>query len=139
MEKYKAVIDTCVIFAGLYSATGASYKLLELIDDCRIVPYLSTTLLFEYEEVLRRNLKRLHLSHRDLDDVLDGICNRVQQRPIHFLWRPQLPDPKDDHVLELAVACGCADIVTFNVRDFTASSLFGIRIVTPAMLLEDIS
>jgi len=35
---------------------------------------------------------------------------------IHYLWRPFLPDPKDDHVLELAVASGAKTITTADLK-----------------------
>ena len=138
MKKHRAVIDTNVLYAGLYSASGASYRILRLIEQGRVTPLLSTTLLFEYEEVLRRNHAVLGLSGRDIEDVLDGLCNRGECRRIHFLWRPQLPDPKDDHILELAVAGGSADIVTHNVSDFGAAVSFGVRIIRPADLLGEL-
>ncbi|MBI3271739.1 MAG: putative toxin-antitoxin system toxin component, PIN family [Planctomycetes bacterium] len=138
MEKRAAVIDTNVLYAGLYSATGASHKVLRLIEKGVVTPLLSTTLLFEYEEVLRRNQKRLRLSDRALNDVLDGLCARAECRRVHFLWRPQLSDAKDDHVLELAVAAGGADIVTHNVKDFVGAAAFGVRIITPAKLLGEL-
>ena len=138
MKRYMAVIDTNVLHAGLYSATGASYQILRLIEQRHITPLLSTTLLFEYEEVLKRNQKLLKLSAQAVDDLLDGICSRGECRRIHFLWRPQLSDPKDDHILELAVAAGGADIVTHNVNDFTRSSVFEVRIITPAELLGEL-
>ena len=138
MKKYRAVIDTNILHAGLYSSSGASYQILRLIDRGRVVPLLSTTLLFEYEEVLRRNQGMLRLSDRAVNDVLDGFCARGESRKIHFLWRPHLSDPKDDHVLELAVAAGGADIVTHNVKDFANASSLGVRIVTPAQLLGEL-
>ena len=133
-----AVIDTNVLYAGLYSATGASYQILRLIEQGHITPLLSTTLLFEYEEVLKRNQELLKLSARAVDDVLDGLCNRGECRRIHFLWRPQLSDPNDDHILELAVAAGGVDIVTHNIIDFGLSSVFEIRVITPAQLLGEL-
>ena len=138
MKRYRAVIDTNVLHSGLYSATGASFQILRLIDRGYVIPLLSTTLLFEYEEVLRRNREMLKLSGRAVDDVLDAFCSRGECRKIHFLWRPQLSDPKDDHVLELAVAASGADIVTHNVKDFANASSFGVRIVTPAQLLGEL-
>ncbi len=138
MGNTRAVIDTNVLHAGLYSATGASYQLLRLIERGHVTPVLSTALVFEYEEVLKRNHKRLKLSNRAIDDVLNGLCNRGECQRIHFLWRPQLSDPKDDHILELAVAAGNADIVTHNVRDFACASTFGLRIVTPAVILGEL-
>ena len=138
MARCRAVIDTNVLYAGLYSATGASYRILHLIEEGAITPLLSTALLFEYEEVLKRNQKLLGLSGRALDDVLDGLCARGECRRIHFLWRPQLSDPKDDHILELAVAAGGANIVTHNVNDFAAAAAFGVCAVTPAKLLGEL-
>jgi putative PIN family toxin of toxin-antitoxin system len=138
VRPYKAVIDTNVLHAGLYSASGASHRILELVDTGRIVPYLSTTLVFEYEEILRRKRKQLALRLKDIEVVLNGLCARGDQRRIHFLWRPQLPDPKDDHILELAVACDAADIVTFNAKDFKGASSFGVRVVRPAQVLEEL-
>ncbi len=137
MEAYRAVIDTNVLYAGLYSATGASYRILRMIDCARVVPILSTALVFEYEEVLIRSKKLLGLSESDVDDILDALCFHGECRPIHFLWRPQLADPKDDHVLELAVAAGGADIVTHNTKDFAQASAFGVRVVAPAEILKE--
>ncbi len=138
MTRNRAVIDTNVLHAGLYSAMGASYRILHLIEQGVITPILSTALLFEYEEVLRRNQKLLRLSDRAVDDVLDGLCVRGECHTIHFLWRPQLSDPKDDHILELAVAAGGADILTHNVNDFAAAAAFGLRVVTPSKLLGEL-
>ena len=138
MKKYRGVIDTNVLHAGLYSTSGASYQILRLIERGRVIPLLSTTLLFEYEEVLKRNQKLLALSDRAVETVLDALCAKGECRKINFLWQPQLSDPKDDHILELAVAAGGADIVTHNVKDFANSSLFGVRILKPAKLLGEL-
>ncbi len=137
MKKRRAVIDTNVLRAGLYSSTGASYQILRLIEQGRLIPLLSTALLFEYEEIIRRHQTELDLTYREIDDVLDGFCVRGECRIIHFLWRPALTDPKDDHFLELAVAAGNADIVTHNRSDFGAASKFGIRVISPATLLGE--
>ena len=58
------------------------------------------------------------------------------RRPIFFLWRPFLKDPRDDLVLELAVEAECEYIVTYNQRDFAGVARSGIRIVTPKEFLE---
>jgi predicted nucleic acid-binding protein len=55
---------------------------------------------------------------------------------IHYLWRPFLPDPKDDHVLELAIASQVRNITTFNVKDFKGVDKFGVNILRPKDLLE---
>lgn len=138
MNKRRAVIDTNVLYAGLYSAMGASYQILRRIERGQVTPLLSTTLVFEYEEVLKRGHLALGLSAQDVEDVLDGLCSRAEFRKIHFLWRPQLSDPKDDHILELAVAADGVDIVTHNVKDFRLAGSFGVRIVKPVEFLGEL-
>ena len=97
---------------------------------------LSTTLFFEYEEVLRRHRSALKLSMRDIEQLLDVLCLIADRRRVYFLWRPYLPDPKDDHILELAVASGADSIVTHNTRHFKDVSGFGVNVRTPGQLLE---
>ena len=50
-----------------------------------------------------------------------------------------LEQAKDDHILELAVAAGAADIVTHNRKDFVSASSFRVRIVAPATLLGELT
>ncbi|MEE8329879.1 MAG: PIN domain-containing protein [Thermodesulfovibrionia bacterium] len=57
---------------------------------------------------------------------------------MYFLWRPYLSDPKDDHILELAVASETKTIVTYNIKDFKEINKFGVRAITPKILLEEI-
>jgi putative PIN family toxin of toxin-antitoxin system len=102
--KIQTVIDTNLIFAGLYSNRGASYQILNAIIAGNINPVLSVSLLFEYEAILKQNGRKLGFNFKEIDQFLDNFCNLSILQTIHYLWRPYLPDPKDDHVLELAVA-----------------------------------
>ena len=72
----------------------------------------------------------------DIDSILDYLCQVSNLHQIFYLWRPFLSDPKDDMVLELAVAAQCEFIVTFNKDDFKGVEQFGIRIVTPHEFLK---
>lgn len=125
-----------MLFAGLYSSSGASHQILQLMDAGRITPVISTTLLFEYEDVLKRKQKELGLSDNEIDVVLDNICALSQFQKIYFLWRPYLKDPKDDHVLEVAVASKTNLIVTHNMQDFKGVDKFGVKALRPGKLLE---
>lgn len=129
-------MDTNVLFAGLYSANGASHQLLRLIDNGTIRPVVSTTLLFEYEDVLKRNCTELNISGKEIDIILDNLCALGDFQKLFFLWRPYLRDPKDDHVLEVAVASKVQIIVTHNPRDFKGIEKFGIQAIPPRNLLE---
>lgn len=92
----------------------------------------------EYEDVAKRLTTETALSTQDVDDIIDYLCSVAHLQEIHFLWRPFLKDPKDDHVLELAVEAGCDVIVTHNVKDFAGSEQFGVEVLRPAEYLESI-
>ena len=138
MDAIKVILDTNVLYAGLYSSLGASYQILRAIEQNRIRLVLSTTLVFEYEDVLKRDPSILNLTELQIDALLDDLCHRSAHQTIHFLWRPCLSDPKDDHILELAVASETQQIITHNVRDFKKAAAFGVRIRTPSQLLEEL-
>ena len=78
------------------------------------------------------------ITEQDIRDVVDFLCEIGHHQEIFFLWRPFLPDPSDDHVLEVAVAAGCDAIVTYNKRDFKGIERFGLRILDPRELLSEI-
>jgi len=132
----KIVIDTNVFISALRSRRGASYRLFMLLDrgDCEI--NMSVPLVVEYEDEAKRIAREIGLAYGDINDILDYICSVARKRVIHFLRRPFLKDPQDDHVLELAVEAGCDFIVTHNVRDFSGSQQFGVRVVTPREFLR---
>lgn len=129
-------MDTNILFAGLYSASGASFKILEHLAAGRLQTVLSSPLLFEYEDVLKRNRSLLNLRDDEIDVILDNVCALSRFQKIYFLWRPILSDPKDDHILELAVAASVDTIVTHNLKDFAGTNRFGVEAVTPKTLLE---
>jgi putative PIN family toxin of toxin-antitoxin system len=139
MADLRIVMDTNVLYAGLYSSRGASYRLLRAVDADKVRIILSTALLFEYEDVLRRNQAEIGLSDPDIEGVLNALCEKSEHQKIYFLWRPCLPDVKDDHILELAVASATDAIVTHNGRHFEAAAQFGIRVCAPQEILESIA
>jgi predicted nucleic acid-binding protein len=129
-------LDTNVMVVGLYSALGASYQLIRALDQRRLVMVLSSALLFEYDDLLRRKQSMLELTDHEVDTLLDQFCAMAECRRIHFLWRPRLPDAKDDMLVELAVAAGGVPIVTHNERDFRGLDDLGIEVITPGRLLK---
>jgi len=137
-KKPRVILDTNVLYAGLYSSKGASFRVLQAIEEGRIKMVISTTLLFEYEDILKRNQVDLGLSKQEIEKALDYLCMKSEHQKIYFLWRPRLPDPKDDHLLELAIASGTRFIVTHNTKHFEGVEKFGIRTITPKELMEEI-
>lgn len=72
-KPYQIVVDTNVLVAGLRSNRGASYKLLTILNDARWQVNISTTLIFEYEEILKRSSLELGLSFSDIDAIIRGV------------------------------------------------------------------
>ena len=130
------VLDTNVLIAGTRSQRGASYRLLALVGSGRFDISVSVALVLEYEDALAR--KSPWLSATEVADLLDFICQVARRQAVFYLWRPTLRDPKDDHVLEVAVAGACDGIVTFNRKDFAGAERFGLRVISPQVLLTEI-
>ncbi len=133
------VIDTNVFVAALQSQYGTSYRLLMLLESGKFDIHLSVPLVLEYEAVAKRFVgEKAHLTLGDVDDILDYVCSVAQQHRVYYLWRPFLSDPKDDMVLELAVAASCDFIVTYNTDDFAGVEKFGVRALTSQEFLRRI-
>jgi putative PIN family toxin of toxin-antitoxin system len=130
------LLDTNVVVTGVRSRNGAAFRLLSLVGTGHFEICLSVPVVLEYETVLLDQVERLHLTPADVGDLLDYFCSIAKQQDIHYLWRPYLKDPKDDLILEAAVAGGCGAIITYNRRDFRGAEKFGVRILTPAEFLR---
>ena len=116
----RVVIDTNIIIAGLYSKSGASFKIIEAALKKRIEYAISPLVALEYigkiEDKVKEGLLDLPIGYY-LGFAKILIKNGIQiQRPI--LNRPVLPDNSDDKILECAIAGRCNTIITFNVKDF---------------------
>ncbi len=138
MKRPRIVIDTNILVSALRSRRGASYRLLMQVDSGLYTPVVSVPLVLEYESAAKKLLGRIRLSEQDVDAVIDYLCAQAVSTQIFYLWRPFLKDPKDDMVLEVAVASGCSYIVTFNVKDFYGSKQFGVHTVSPQTFLAEI-
>ena len=131
----RIVIDTNVVVSGLRSTAGASYLLLSLLEEAAWTVCLSATMVFEYEEQLRKDQATSLLTDAAVDDFLDIFCFRAEHVRLFYRWRPMLRDPDDDIVLETAVNGECTRIITYNTRDFRGAERFGMRVCTPKEFL----
>ena len=136
MNRHQIVADTNVFVTALRSKFGASHKLFALINSDKFQLNLSVPLALEYEAVAKRMAEEIGLSEQDIDDILDFVISKSNRWEIYYLWRPQLNDPGDDMLLELAVTANCNYILTYNTSDFKGVEKFGIEVMTPRMFLE---
>jgi len=136
MSPIQIVLDTNVLYAGLRSRRGASFKLLKHLESGRFELNLSVPLVLEYEEVLFRKESTLNFTPKEIGKLLDYLCRIANLHEVHFLWRPILNDP--DMILDLAVRANCQYIVTYNIRDFTGVTQFGIQAISAQEFLKTI-
>lgn len=135
------VVDTSVLVAAVCSSTGASREVIRrcLVGQCE--PLIGQALFTEYEAVLSRSdiFARSPISSEERYVLWAAFASRCRWVRIRYLWRPNLPDEADNHVVELAVAGGAEAIVTFNRRDFDRAELHfpGLQIVTPGVLITE--
>ncbi len=98
------VLDTSVLVGAARSRRGASHALLSRLPDLHFRPAISVPLFLEYRAVL---LRPENLGSRSADKAerfLNFLLSISHLQEIFFLWRPTLPDPGDDLILELAAA-----------------------------------
>ena len=129
----RVVLDTNVLVSAFRSREGVAFRLVSLLREGRFEISISVPLVLEYEDVL---LRATPLDEESVLAVVRYLSSVANRQKIFVLWRPSLPDPKDDMVLELAVASRAQYIVTYNRKDFAAAERFGIRAVTPKAFLD---
>jgi putative PIN family toxin of toxin-antitoxin system len=139
--RLRYVFDTDVVVAALRSDQGASRQLLLAALNKQFDLMLSVPLILEYEAVLTRpeHLAVCRITKAEVGRVLDDLTAVAEPVKISFRWRPNLPDPDDDMVLETAVNGYAHGIVTFNLRHFqVASKTFACAVLLPRQALQQI-
>lgn len=141
MRAVSYVLDTDVMVAAFRSSRGASHQLLLSALEERFELLVSVPLFLEYEAVLTRpeQLTACGLRRHEVERVLDDIAAVARPVRLAFRWRPFLPDPDDDMVLETAINGGGAAIVTFNQRHFgVIEGAFRCALLSPMGALRHI-
>jgi len=135
----RIALDTDVLVAAMLG-TGAANRLVAAVLEGRFEPLMGPALYAEQEAALARErlFSRCRLSAAERGELFDIYLARCRWTRIYFLWRPNLRDESDNHLVELAVAGGAQAIVTRNRRDFRAAELRfeNLAVLTPAECLR---
>ena len=129
-------MDTNVLVAGLRSRRGASYEVLSRLRAGHWTVMLSNHLVYEYEEVLKRQGSALSMTAAEVDAILTAVCARAEEWPLPHGWEPVLADPDDEPLVQLAHESGAKLIISHNVRDLQPARRLGIEILKPKEFLE---
>ena len=137
----RIVVDTNVLL-GACLGTGAANAVIAACLKRRCVPLIGNALFNEYEDVFGRDdlFKKSKLSAGERNELLDIFCSCCEWTRVYYLWRPNLPDEADNHLVELAVAGGADFIVTRNLRHLRNMQLRfpQLRITSPGTFLKEI-
>lgn len=130
------VLDTCTLVAGLRSRHGASHQLLKQLAEESFRIAVTVPLFVEYEKAVADLVDQGITSVADGEAILDYLAKVSEHRKVFYLWRPILRDPKDEMVLEAAVASRSSALVTHNIKDFRGAETLGVTVRTPAEFLH---
>ena len=102
-------------------------------------PLIGLALYLEYEDVLSRAdlMESSPLSPSEQQELLAAFLSTCEWVRVYYLWRPNLPDEGDNHLMELAMAGGAHSIITNNIRDLRGGELSfpELNVETPAEYL----
>ncbi|WP_103668561.1 putative toxin-antitoxin system toxin component, PIN family [Pseudanabaena sp. BC1403] len=138
--KSRIVVDTSVLISALIGSTGASRELIRLCLQGEYQPLMGNNLFLEYESVVLREeiITQCTLTKQEIFALLDAFMSVCQWIDIYYLWRPNLRDEADNHLIELAIAGNAQIIATKNIKDFLNSDLIfpNLSILKPEQIVR---
>ncbi len=113
------VLDTSCFISALLGSGGASREILRLCLNRQLNPLMGNALYTEYESLLNRPSLwyKSRTTAEEREQVLNALLSMTRWVEIYYLWRPNLPDEADNHLIELAMAGGASHIITKNIKD----------------------
>ncbi len=129
----RVVLDTNVLVSGLLSPYGHSARIVRLVASGKLELGLDARLLCEYKDVLHR--PKFDFEAGRIDAFLaqvEGCGIIVASSPLPI----PLPDTDDDAFLEVALAGRAECLVTGNIVHFPKELRQGIRVLSPAEIVE---
>ena len=134
------VIDTSVFISALIGDKGPSRELIRRCLQGQYQPLMGNALFLEYEAVIKRDeiIRRCSLTNEEIKQLFAAYLNTSQWVQIYYLWRPNLRDEGDNHLIELAIAGNAKLIATNNIKDFQNSELIfpNVSILKPEQILN---
>jgi putative PIN family toxin of toxin-antitoxin system len=135
----RLVIDTDVLLSAFISPGGASRQLVMDALDGKFLLLLSTSLLLEYESVLRRpqHLARSKATDAEVTEVLDALAGLCVPVLFDYQWRPTGAHADDELVVQTAINGQANAVATFNIKDMSVAAIkFGFLALRPASVLR---
>ncbi len=121
----RVVVDTNIFVSAIMRKNTGPREAIRQCMVGKITPLMGTALFLEYESVISRSIlfKDAPLNEKEREELLDAFLSVSQWISTYYLWRPNLKDEADNHLIELAVAGNAEYIITRNKKDFKNSEL----------------
>ena len=136
----RIVVDTNVFIAALLSPSGSNREVLRACFLGKAVPLMGAALFHEYEDLLGRGdlMRKCPLTPPERQLFFRSFLALAEWIKVYYLWRPNLPEEGDKHLIELAIAGTAGTIVTNNLGDLDRGELRfpRLRILTPQQFLS---
>jgi putative PIN family toxin of toxin-antitoxin system len=136
----KIVVDTSVFVSALIGSLGPSREVIRRCLRGKYQPLMGNALFCEYESVINREeiLAKCPLTKEEIMVLFQAFLSVSQWVNIYFLWRPNLADEADNHLIELALAGNASFIVTNNIKDFQKTDLLfpSLSILKPEQIIR---
>jgi putative PIN family toxin of toxin-antitoxin system len=134
------VVDTSVFISALIISKGSSRELIRRCLKGEYQPLMGNALFSEYESVIGREeiIAKCPLTSVEISALLASFMSVSQWIYIYYLWRPNLKDEGDNHLIELAVAGNAQIIATHNIKDFRNPELLfpNLSILKPEEIIR---
>jgi putative PIN family toxin of toxin-antitoxin system len=134
----KVFFDTSVIFSALYSKKGASYRLVTLSKNKKIMAISTLTVIQE----LKDNLNKLNLETSAIDKFVFENDFLVREEITEQETQPyiNIVHEKDAHVVAGAFLTGCQYLLTLDKKHLdnpeVRKKIKNLTILSPKKLLE---
>ena len=102
----RIVVDTNVFIASVLSPGGANREVLRGCFTGKAQALMGAALFHEYEDLLSRPelMKKSPLTARERQTLFEAFLSVCEWIRVYYLWRPNLSDEADNHLVELALA-----------------------------------
>lgn len=135
----RIVVDTNVLVGAVMSAERANRAVLRRCLLGVDTALLGNALFSEMREVLDRDALFLGspISAAERTALFEAFCASADWVRPYFLWRPNLRDEADNHLIELAVSGSAYAVVSWNSRDLRSGELRfpQLKILNPVQYL----
>ena len=135
MIKTIVVLDTNIFISAVFWE-GKPYAIVKNAINQDIIVFISNYIIEEIRKVLVRDF---NLEKQEIDDIVNAVLyftHLIEPRgAVTFIK----DDPKDDKILDCAIACNAEFIVSQDNHLLNLKTFRGIRIVSPEEFLKTLN